>query len=145
MPSPVGVANAVTVPRLAVTAGATQNLIPTYTVFPTSFLTGNNLCIPFNKGNGDQKSDHAHMSDAKANLIYFCAGCKKTGKGDMDKNGTKTCQNGPYDPKSFLNNRHVALFCLGNSAIFMPTTTTVPKSPILQAHHNTIQSDVTPF
>ena len=59
------------------------------------------------------------------------------GKGNMDKNG-------PYNTKSFRNNRPVAPFFSGNSAIFMPTTT-VSHSPILQAHHNTTQSDVTPF
>ena len=59
------------------------------------------------------------------------------GKGNMDKNG-------PYNTKSFRNNRPVAPFFSGNSAIFMPTTT-VSYSPILQAHHTTTQSNVTPF
>ena len=59
------------------------------------------------------------------------------GKGNMDKNG-------PYNIKSFRNNRPVAPFFSGNSAIFMPTTT-VSHSPILQAHHTTTQSNVTPF
>ena len=80
-----------------------------------------------------------HMFDIKATFLYFCAECKKMGKGkgNMDKNG-------PYNTKSFRNNRPVAPFFSGNSAIFMPTTT-VSHSPILQAHHNTTQSDVTPF
>ena len=79
------------------------------------------------------------MFDIKATFLYFCAECKKMGKGkgNMDKNG-------PYNTKSFRNNRPVAPFFSGNSAIFMPTTT-VSHSPILQAHHNTTQSDVTPF
>ena len=77
------------------------------------------------------------MFDTKATLLYFCAGCKKMGKGNMDKNG-------PYNTKSFRNNRPVAPFFSGNSAIFMPTTT-VSHSPILQAHHTTTQSNVTPF
>ena len=55
------------------------------------------------------------MFDTKAALFYFCAGCKKMGKGNMDKNG-------PYNTKSFRNNRPVAPFFSGNSAIFMPTT-----------------------
>ena len=79
------------------------------------------------------------MFDIKATFLYFCAECKKMGKGkgNMDKNG-------PYNTKSFRNNRPVAPFFSGNSAIFMPTTT-VSHSPILQAYHNTTQSDVTPF
>ena len=32
---------------------------------PTLFLTENNLCLRFNKGNCDQKSDQAHIFDAK--------------------------------------------------------------------------------
>ena len=77
------------------------------------------------------------MFDTKATLLYFCAGCKEMGKGNMDKNG-------PYNTKSFRNNRPVVPFFSGNSAIFMPTTT-VSYSPILQAHHTTTQSNVTPF